>query len=51
MGREPSLVLSPPPPRFPGAQFNSLPTDRLALSERLERAKDEVSHCAVTQTI
>ena len=30
---------SPPPPRSPGVQFNSLPTDRRALlSERLEQA-------------
>ena len=33
------LALAPPsPPRFPGVQFNSLPTDRRALlSERLEQ--------------
>ena len=39
-----SLALAPPcstpPPRFPGVQFNSLPTYRRALlSERLEQAK------------
>ena len=29
----------PPPPHFPGVQFDSLPTDRRALvSERLEQA-------------
>ena len=31
--------LVPPPPHFPGVQFDSLPTDRRALlSERLEQA-------------
>ena len=37
-----SLALAsspPPPPYFPGVQFDSLPTDRRALvSERLEQA-------------
>ena len=32
-------LFSPPSPRSPGVQFNSLPTDRRALlSERLEQA-------------
>ena len=34
-----SRLVPPPPPHFPGVQFDSLPTDRRALvSERLEQA-------------
>ena len=36
----------PPPPRIPGVQFNSLPTDRRSLLyERLERATGGQNHC------
>ena len=38
-GERPPSSLPPPPLRFPGVQFNSLPTDGCALlSERLEQA-------------
>ena len=40
-GRELLSLSSPLPRRFPGVQFNSLPTDRRALlSERLEQASE-----------
>ena len=36
----------PPPVRFPGVQFNSLPTDRRTLLfERLERAPGGQNYC------
>ena len=43
---------SPPPPRFPGVQFNSLPTDRCALlSERLEQANESSLNVHITLCI
>ena len=42
----------PPPLRFPGVQFNSLPTDpRALLSERLQQAKESSLNVHITLCI